>query len=140
MRRVGVELEFAGLGIAQVSTLVENHVGGRRVIVGDYGHRVRGHRHGDWHVEFDLALLKQWGRRVEVERVDELLEQLVRVGAEPFVPMEVVSPPLPMDEVEQIDGCARPVRAARAMAWRMHSECTSIPSCRHWTPSRWRAT
>jgi hypothetical protein len=137
IRRVGIELEFGGLSIDRISDLVAEYVGGKREIVSEYEHVVSGDRRGDWHVEFDLELLKQWGRQRRDQegrerrdqegggnapddslRVDELLEQLVKASAEPFVPMEVVSPPIPMDEVDRIDVLVERLREAGARGTR----------------------
>jgi hypothetical protein len=121
MRRVGIVLEFAGLAIDEISSLVAAHVGGDREVVSDYEHCVHGDRHGDWHIEFDFAWLKQWGRErgeAPAQSVDELLERIVRASAEPFVPMEVVSPPLPMAEIDSIDVLIAKLRDAGARGTR----------------------
>ena len=120
-RRVGIELEFAGLAIEEISALVAGHVGGEREVISDYEHRVHSESHGDWHVEFDFAWLKQWGRErgdAPAETIDELLERIVRSSAEPFVPMEVVTPPLPMLEIGALDGLIAKLRDAGARGTR----------------------
>ena len=116
-RRVGIELEMGGLQIAVLSDTVAEFVRGTVETVSPYEHIVRGDKAGDWVVELDFAYLKNWGReageRDEAQgSLEEMAEQVLRTGAEQVVPLEVVSPPLP---IERLPDAARLVDRLRAV-------------------------
>jgi hypothetical protein len=118
-RRVGVELEFTGLDIDRISALVAEHCGGQVQRSSAYEHRISGDPRGDWGVELDFAYLKNKGRAhrdpdVAVEALEDMAEQLVRLGAEQIVPFEVVSPPIPMNELSAMGPLIARLRDAGA--------------------------
>jgi hypothetical protein len=119
-RRVGVELEFSGLDTGTVSAAVAASFDGSVERLTDYEHVVHGHPAGDWNIELDSTLLKSLARNSDADRDTplELLEEaagtLLRRGAEPFVPMEVVSPPLPMDRLAEAEALIARLREAGA--------------------------
>lgn len=114
MRRLGVEIEFAGLSLEQTAELVRAECGGEVRALGRYEFEV-----GDWRVELDFELLKLWGRR---ERDDDdwlgaaeaLAEEALRGLSEALVPVEVIGPPLPMDQLDVVSELAARLRAAGA--------------------------
>ena len=55
-RRIGVELEFAGLDCAEAGILVRDRFGGRIVWQDTYALTVADTRLGDFHVELDMDL------------------------------------------------------------------------------------
>jgi len=119
LRRVGVELEMIGPGVAEVSRLVAIHFGGRVEAKSRYEHVVHGDAAGDWGVELDWEYLKQKGREEAPESdlaafIDEAAESLVRAGAEAIVPVEVVSPPLVMERLAEVQSLIARLRHAGA--------------------------
>ncbi|QQO57245.1 MAG: amidoligase family protein [Thiohalocapsa sp. PB-PSB1] len=114
-RRIGVEIEFGGLSVDETTELVADQFGGDGETIGRYERQISGDPAGPWSVELDFTLLKELGRR-ERDReglaatVESLAEETLRQLSEPVVPVEVVSPPLPMSrlgEVEQLIGRLR---------------------------------
>ena len=106
-RRVGIELEMIGLGVSDVSGIVADRLGGRCEEQSHYEHIVHGDDAGEWHIELDWEYLKRKGREEAPSTdlaafVDETAERVVRAGAETIVPVEVVSPPLPMRRLAEI--------------------------------------
>lgn len=122
MRRVGVELEMAGLELPYLARLVAEHVHGSVEPVGRYEHRIVGDAAGDWLVELDFDYLKQRGRQKRgdgvLAQLDEATEELIAAGSQALVPAEVVTPPLPMDRLWQIDGLIARLRDAGARGTR----------------------
>ena len=119
MRRVGVELEMGGLDIARISALVADCLGGTVRVMSNYEHAVDGDPAGDWRVELDFAFLQALGRRelnsdAPFVEVQQLLEHWLHRGAEQVVPMEVVSPPLPLNELVKVDRLIVALRSAGA--------------------------
>lgn len=118
-RRVGVELEMIGLGVAEVSRIVAAHVGGRLEEKSRYEHVVHGDEAGEWGVELDWKYLKRKGREAAPETefgafIDEAAEGVVRAGAETIVPVEVVGPPLPMRRLTDVQSLIARLRHAGA--------------------------
>lgn len=118
-RRVGVELEMGGLPIDEISAIVADFVPGELERVTSYEHLVHGDPRGDWGIELDYAFLKLRGReRLHAEEapspLDEAAERLLEAGARQVVPMEVVSPPLPMNEAGCVDELVQRLREAGA--------------------------
>ncbi|MGM0577634.1 MAG: amidoligase family protein [Myxococcota bacterium] len=118
-RHVGVEMEFIGLDVAEVSRLVAEHLGGRVEARTRYEHVVVGDEAGEWGVELDYEYLKKKGREPPDEDeflalLDEAAESVVRAGAEIIVPVEIVSPPLPMPRLADVHTMVRRLREAGA--------------------------
>jgi hypothetical protein len=118
-RRIGVELEMIGLTVDEASRIVARHVGGMLKKRSRYEHSIQGDDAGDWRVEFDYEYLKQKGREEEVKdtltaRIDEAAESALRVGAETIVPVEVVSPPLQMSRLADVQSLIAELRSAGA--------------------------
>ena len=118
-RRIGVELEMIGLDVVEVSRIVTRHIDGTQQETSRYEHSIQGDEAGDWAVEFDFEYLKQKGR--EETREDKLLalfdetaEHALRAGAETIVPVEVVSPPLPMPRLADVQSLIAELRSAGA--------------------------
>ncbi|NGX16341.1 amidoligase family protein [Wenzhouxiangella sp. XN24] len=118
-RRVGVELEMIGPGVSDVSAIVADQVGGRCEKKSPYEHIVHGDEAGEWRVELDWEYLKRKGREEAPDTdlaafVDETAERLVRAGAETIVPVEVISPPLPMRRLADLQSLIVRLRDAGA--------------------------
>lgn len=123
VRRLGVELEMQGLDIDALSALVADHVGGEIERVSQYEHVVRGDDAGDWLVELDFAYLKQRGREAGSDdtvlgQIDEAAEELLAAGSRMLVPMEIVTPPLPMNEIDRLEALVGRLRDAGARGTR----------------------
>lgn len=118
-RRIGVELEMIDLTVAEVSRIVADAVGGEICEDTRYEHRVSGDDAGDWGVELDYEYLKELGRRDPADDeltalINEAAEGVLRTGAETVVPVEVVSPPLPMRRLADVQRLVGKLRNAGA--------------------------
>lgn len=116
-RRIGVELELIGPDVVQVAELVAQHIGGEAERRSRYEYVIRGDGAGDWRVELDQELLKRMGREREeqdgeVSTVTEAAEELLRLGSELLVPVEVISPPLPMERLPEFEPLTDALREA----------------------------
>lgn len=99
LRRVGVEIEMNGLGIDTLTATVADLLGLSTSSKGRYERTLRGDAAGEWEVEVDFRLLKQWGRDDEKNAAEDALKWL----SDPWVPLELVSPPLPLDRLDDIE-------------------------------------
>ncbi|WP_295541570.1 amidoligase family protein [uncultured Thiohalocapsa sp.] len=118
-RRVGVELEFSGLTLDEAAALVAAAVGGAVSAPGRYERSIDGDPAGAWQVEVDFGLLKELGRRERhrpelADAAGDLAEDVLRLLAAHVVPMEVVSPPLPLGRLAMMNDLIAELRAAGA--------------------------
>jgi hypothetical protein len=118
-RRVGVELEMIGLDLNDIAEIVAEHKRLSITTDGRYRRILSGDDAGDWIVELDFDLLKRLGQeeRSDEDLLDELLEsaeELLKLLAEIVVPMELVSPPLPMPRLGEVEELIMLLRDAGA--------------------------
>jgi hypothetical protein len=118
-RRVGVELEMIGLDLNDIAEIVAEHKRLSIATDGRYRRILSGDEAGDWIVELDFDLLKRLGQeeRGDEDLLDELLEsaeELLKLLAEIVVPMELVSPPLPMPRLGEVEELITLLRDAGA--------------------------
>lgn len=115
-RRVGVELEFAGLDLPAIVDLLQHGLGGEVKVVSDYEQLLHGTRLGDFTIELDFAWLKRVGReRQESASREPFGESLLKLAAEQVVPWEVVGPPVPMVELWRLCEPLAKLREAGAL-------------------------
>ena len=130
-RRIGVEIEFAGIAPAQAAEVVIERFGGRARPVSPHRLKVEGARWGDFTIELDAKYAHpdarvtdrapagngEWERLRHELRLDlhcrtrELIGDVV-AG---LVPTEVVCPPVPWPELGELD-VVRSIEAALAAA------------------------
>jgi hypothetical protein len=119
MRRIGIELELTGLQLEQLALIVAGVRGGRVEARTRYELVIRGDSAGDWGVEVDSSLLKRQARQprsttgIRAE-LQDLAERVLYAGAGQILPLEVVSPPLPMDRLGELQPLVDALRAAGA--------------------------
>lgn len=126
-RRLGVEIEFAGISLDRISELVAELYGGTVEPKNRFVHRVRGTCWGDFQVEIDTALLKDRAYEPYLEAVgfnmqeqhyrDRVDDVIARVAGT-VVPHEVVSPPIPMPEVGRLEELRERLQKAGAKGTR----------------------
>lgn len=122
MRRMGVEIEFSGLAIERIVELTQAQFGGVVERVSDYEIFVRNTAVGDFGVELDFSYLKKLGREkdpdIDVDDLDILAESVLALFAKRVVPYEIVSPPVPMNEVWCVESLISRLRLAGARGTR----------------------
>jgi len=126
-RRLGVELEFAGLDLETISTQVTSLYGGRIVRDSRFSHRITDTRWGTFTAEIDTALLKD-GSYLQLlerlgfnvheplhrDRVDDLLARL----AGTVVPHEIVTPPIPFVDIHELEALRAALQTGEALGTR----------------------
>lgn len=118
-RRVGVEIEMSGLGLTQLAKITAGILGLESTHSSRYQYHLRGDPAGDWIAEVDFRILKDMGEQSyrEGDWEDEVrqgLETLLQRVSEPFVPLELVSPPLPLDRLPLFDKLTEALRQGGA--------------------------
>lgn len=120
LRRVGVELEMGGIELDVAAGCIANLLSGEIASKGRYERSISGDPAGDWIVELDFDLLKRMGREQRdpdslADGIERGAEDVLAWAAEAVVPLEVVSPPLPLDQLERVEGVIRRLREAGAL-------------------------
>ncbi|MEX2480481.1 MAG: amidoligase family protein [Gammaproteobacteria bacterium] len=118
-RRVGVELEMAGLSLDRLAAVVAEFLGATIETSGRYERTVIGDAAGEWGVELDFDLLKRLGREQRESGTwsDDLAnsaEDSLNWLAAPLVPLELVSPPLPLERLPDVERLIAILREAGA--------------------------
>lgn len=127
LRRVGLEVELSGLSVSEAADLTRTTLfgdqydeqGGELRQPGRYEIELLGDPAGPWVIELDYGFLKRLGRRERDEQglgdtVEGLAEDLLRLIAERIVPVEVISPPLPIDQLGRFNQVIAALRSAGA--------------------------
>ncbi|MEX1057577.1 MAG: amidoligase family protein, partial [Natronospirillum sp.] len=119
-RRIGIEIEMGGLELDAVAATTAEHFGLTIAPSGRYERRLHGDPAGEWVVELDFNLLKEMGREPLRERdvfdeVRNTAEHWLHQAAERVVPVELVSPPLPMSRLPEVESLIGKLRDAGAL-------------------------
>jgi hypothetical protein len=122
-RRVGVELEFSGLGYKTLVPRVRDILGGE---LGrqDYYESVIETEDGDYLVELDSAPVKALKEENERDLPEPLAQirngamDLIEAVAERLVPLEIVCPPLPLSKLDRVQTLCRRLQEAGALGSR----------------------
>ena len=122
-RQVGVELELSGIELEVLARRVQAHFGGHVRPVSDYEHGVLDTEFGDFNVELDFAYLKALGRGATrsgdtPSDLERLSEPALAEVARHLVPYEIVTPPLPLEALEQVDALVADLRERGARGTR----------------------
>lgn len=127
MRRVGVEIEFAGLMGSRIVDVVVDCLGGETIRDSAAEYRIARTRIGDLRVELDSQLLQrlaedQSGDAAEypdwLAEVSDWTTDLIGRLASRIVPWEVVTGPLAMDALAPLDDLVDALRRAGALGTR----------------------
>lgn len=123
VRTLGIELEFAGLEIADIGRIIVELYGGRLEPVSRFEHKVVGTSLGSFTVEIDLALLKErsylklldfMGVELAPDSLRQAEDALARLAAA-LIPHEIASPPLLMTEAHQMEQLRARLQASQAL-------------------------
>lgn len=119
LRRVGVELEMNGLTLDQLARLAAEFLGCEVENTSRYERTLSGDPAGPWMVELDFRLLKRLGRekRVPDDLSDDLkssAEEVLKWLTDSLVPHELVSPPLPLNRLHEINALIAHLREGGA--------------------------
>jgi len=108
-RRVGVEIEFAGLSVEEAGTIVKRLYGGELTKKSRFISQIAATSLGDFRVEIDSMPLKKQSYKAFLEKlpagesithvVEDVMEAVIRT----WVPTEIVTAPIALEELSQIE-------------------------------------
>jgi hypothetical protein len=114
-RRVGVEIEFMGPGVREAASALAAGFGGIVIEEDPHAATVRGTRLGDLTIELDLrhAHPQRHGRTLPV-RLGRRSAALLGFALGRVVPRELITAPLPLDRLGEVDDVVAVLRRAGA--------------------------
>lgn len=110
LRRVGVEIEFAGVPIERAVAIVQDLYGGSDDARSRFEHVVSATRFGDFRVEIDskpliagkhFRMMSLVG--LEDERARDVIDSTLQRIAQVWIPCEIVAPPVPFTELPELE-------------------------------------
>lgn len=118
-RRVGVELEMSGFDIDVLVNKVAAFFDLNIFQNGRYDYQLQGDPAGEWVIELDSRLLKRLGREERsnqtiTDKVSRSAEDAFVIAAQKIVPLEIVSPPLPLNRLVEVEKLIAHLRQAGA--------------------------
>lgn len=111
IRRVGFEIEFAGLTLDRCIDIVREHLGDEISRRSQVEATITNHTLGDFTLELDWQFLKDQARETAS---DSELIKLVADLAGTVVPLELICPPIPADKIDSLDSTIEALRNAGA--------------------------
>jgi len=125
VRRAGFEFEYAGPDIKSSARIVGDVFGGEHIVRSTFAHVVRTSL-GDFSVEIDAALLKdkKYEKPLRAVGIDpdktntEWLEHALLDTFATLVPIEIATPPIPIDQLDRLDDLRQRLHDARAKGTR----------------------
>ncbi len=112
LRKVGFELEFTGLELDEAAQIIQDLFGGKIVKKHRYQYNVKNTELGDFEVELDARLLKKmagtdllgdWNLEIDEQRIKDSIGDILDKLAKAVIPLEIVMPPVPFSEINQLD-------------------------------------
>lgn len=122
-RSVGYEFELTGVDMDLASEIVQELYGGSIEQVSTYEYNVTGTRFGDFKLELDAQLLrdKKYEKLLKAVGVDpakieniDLIEGSLRDAASSVVPFEIITPPIQLSEMVELNRLVDALRKQKA--------------------------
>ena len=102
-RRIGVEFELQDIHVAELAIVAAEALGATVKRVSSAEYTVTSPKHGDYRVEIDSSLMKENAelrtQEAEVPALKDLANRVIDGIGSMVVPCEVVSPPIPVEEL-----------------------------------------
>jgi len=111
-RRIGLELEFAGLELEEAAGLIQSLYGGEVSSANRYEYHIKGTRFGDFRVELDARILKKmadlnvfqrFGLNIDEKMIQDSVGDVVDAIAKTVIPLEIVMPPVQLEEIGELE-------------------------------------
>ncbi|MBB3169431.1 amidoligase family protein [Simiduia aestuariiviva] len=118
VRKVGIEIEMAGLTPLHIVAAVKRHFGGDESLQGSLEYGVLDTRLGDFTIELDSSPVKKAYQQACEMRLPSPLDDaggIIKDLAENWVPWELVTPPVPVTQLDAINELVADLRDQGAL-------------------------
>lgn len=103
-RRVGVELEFAGLAPSEILDVIAAVLGGKAKRKTRFEFRITDSALGELALELDAAYFKELARaQAERSELERLTDDVLAGAAQVVVPWEVITAPIPIQRLAELE-------------------------------------
>ncbi|TVQ13715.1 MAG: amidoligase [Balneolaceae bacterium] len=111
-RTIGLELEFSGLKLDEITGAIMKVYGGEVEKTSNYEAKVKKTRFGDFRVELDAELFREmkvrnYFKKIGLDTLEtglgDSIEEFMATAAEKVVPFEIVFPPVPITAIPDMD-------------------------------------
>lgn len=123
LRKVGFEIEYTNVGLERSANIVKEIFGGTLEKKSNYEYKVTNTSYGSFSIEIDTSILvdkkyekvlKEAGITIEDIDFKNRLEDFLSRMAAIFIPFEIVTPPVPLDNISMINKLNDKLRKADA--------------------------
>ena len=113
-RRVGIEIEMSGIGLAVIAEELIAAYGGSVETVSKYEWQVNGSSLGDFRVDLDFEYLQKIGRgdfdREWAREIEDLAADALQALMANVIPCELITPPLAFERLGELDAVVERLR------------------------------
>ena len=124
-RRVGIEIELAGVTPEQLTNSVIRHFGGKCARHSSFEFTLENTRLGKFKIELDAAYLKTLGAYLEQSpniqdenSLEGIATDIITKAAEQFIPWELITPPIAIKQLSEIKKLIATLRDEGALGTR----------------------
>lgn len=122
-RRIGVEIEMAGVSLTTIAHIVHREYGGEIMPRNAFEVQIEDTEAGAFTVELDAHILKEQAYLDQLQRLGieldtddaEALDRWLADAAGKLVPHELVAPPVPLDQLPRLDRIRHELHQAGAL-------------------------
>lgn len=115
-RCVGVEIEMSGIELPAIAEELMAELGGDLEEISEYEWRVSASALGDFKIDLDFEYLQKLGRRGLEEApgaprdVEQIAADALQAVMKNLIPCELISPPIPFEKLNRLDGVVKRLR------------------------------
>ncbi|MDZ7681993.1 MAG: amidoligase family protein [Fodinibius sp.] len=123
-RQVGLELEFAGIDIEKTAEIIQSLYGGQIEHEHRYHYEILGTEFGHFRVELDARILRKMASKnifgklgidLNEDTIQKSIEDVVDKLAMAVVPLEIVMPPVPIEQLHRLEELRQKLQENKAM-------------------------
>jgi hypothetical protein len=124
MRKVGFELEYAGIDLKEAAQIIFKQFGGTIHGINKFACKVINTSFGDFNIEIDASILKnktyenylkKFGIDVYDLSIQTTIEDILIKLAEAAVPYEIITPPIPFNELDSVEKLRKALHKHKAL-------------------------
>jgi hypothetical protein len=126
-RRVGVEIEFSGVGLHETAQVISELFGGVALSEHRFSYKVENTRLGHFEVDSDASFLtkRKWQKYLDAlgvksPVVGDVIEDVVAAFSDEIVPFEITAPPISFSQLPALEELRERLRVAGAKGTHAH--------------------
>ena len=114
VRKVGFEIEYTGLRPLESASIIVRCFGGEAKVIDEYETRVVGSKYGDFAIYLDSVYLRRDSKEY-IFKQEDFFKDFIYTLSELVIPYEIVTPPVPMTYLQEIEDFRQELKTAGAL-------------------------